>query len=399
MSPAVDWNKMIQIANRSDWFDVSTDDFTVLEIREANEHFSYFYDAVRRTLIKQFLLEEKAQVALLCEVKLVAKEGRFSPRVRLLKVDKAKASVPTTEEVVTASLALRASVDTSGGHDNFMKLMSFVLSLKEVDAGTGAFQMAPASDAEIVRLLKTRNRDELMPLVSTLLNSSLSESEINLISDRKSKIAYFERLLTDSTFFTQERTRTGKTPEALWQAFFEDATWIFGYGLSLVGHDALGSKLEQITTGANLWSGAGKRSDAVMRSRAVISTLLFCEIKRHDTPLLEKKAYRPPDVYVPSHELVGGVAQLQKTVRKAYRGFMNQVEKHTADDGSPIGLDFSTSRARQVLLVGNLAEFRSGAGINGEQMESFELFRKANIDIDVITFDELLARAKFIVSG
>lgn len=249
-------------------------------------------------------------------------------------------------------------------------------------------------------MLNARDREELLPLVSTLLNSSLSEREINLINDRKSKIECFEKLLLNPEFFATEKARTGKTPEALWQSFFEDATWIFGYGLSLVGHDAFDSgRLEQITTGANLWTGGGKRSDAVMRSRAVISTLLFCEIKRHDTQLLQTDAYRKPDVYVASKELVGGVAQLQKTVRKAYRQFMNQIEQQTDPDGSPVGLDFSTTRARQVLLVGNLNEFQSDHGINGERMESFELYRKANIDVEIITFDELLARAKFIVSG
>ncbi|QBR89466.1 DUF4263 domain-containing protein [Microbacterium wangchenii] len=382
MAPIVPWERLLDLSHRAEWFDVSEDDFSVLEIREAKEHFSFFYGTKRRALIKQFLLDETAQVALLCEVKLVAKDGRFSPRVRLLKVDRARASVPITEEIETASLAVKASVDTSGGHENFMKLMSYVLSLKEVDAGAGTFQMSPATDVEIIRLLNARDRGELVPLISTLLGSSLSENEINLISDRKSTIEYFENLLTDPAFFAKEQIRKGTTPEALWQAFFEGATWIFGYGLSLVGHDAFDSgRLEQITTGANLWSGAGKRSDAVMRSRAVISTLLFCEIKRHDTPLLKTKLYRTPDVYVPTEELVGGVAQLQKTVRKAYRQFINQIEHHTKPDGTPTGLDFSTTRARQVLLVGNLAEFRSEHGVNSEQMESFELYRKANGDV------------------
>jgi hypothetical protein len=400
MSSTVDWNKMLELSSRAEWFDVSNGDFTVLEIREASEHFSYFYDKARRALVKQFLLDESPQVALLCEVKLVAKDGLFSPRVRLMKVDKAKATVPTTEQLFTASMAVKASVDTHGGHENFMKLMGFVLSLKKTDTGGGTFQVTPSSDAEIIRLLNARNRDELLPLVSTLLKSSLSEKEINLINERKSKIDYFEQLLLDSEFFATERARTGKTPEALWQSFFEDATWIFGYGLSLVGHDAFDSgRLEQITTGANLWSGGGKRSDAVMRSKAVISTLLFCEIKRHDTQLLQTEAYRKPDVYVPSKELVGGVAQLQKTVRKAYRQFIKQIEHQTAPDGSPVGLDFSTTRARQILLVGNLREFRSDHGVNGEQMESFELYRKANLDVEIITFDELLARARFIISG
>lgn len=136
-----------------------------------------------------------------------------------------------------------------------------------------------------------------------------------------------------------------------------------------------------------------------MRSRAAISTLLFCGIKRHDTPLLRTKRYRDPDIYTASEELVGGVAQLQKTVRKAYCSLKGQIESQTGDDGTPTGLDFSTTKARQVLVVGSLREFRTEHGVNGEKVESFELFRKANSDIEVITFDELFERARFILTG
>lgn len=396
----VDWEKAAELAKRSEWFNVSTDDFSVLEIRPANDHFSYFYHSGRKALIKQFLLAETAQVVLLCEVRLVAKDGRFSPRIRISRAEKAKLNSPTSEEVITSSVAIKASVSTDGGHENFMKLMAFVVGLAEVESGQEAFRMASVSDDEIVQLVKGRDRAAIVPLVASLLASSLTEREIAVISNRKGQIEYFSRLLTDADFFSSERTRLGKGPEALWQWFFEQATWIFGYGLSLVGHDAIDSgKLERITTGANLWTGGGKRSDAVMRSRAVISTLLFCEIKRHDTELLKAKAYREPDVFAPSDELVGGVAQLQKTVRKTYRHFLEQVKAHTADDGSPTGLDFSTTKARQVLLVGNLGEFRTTAGVNGEKMESFELFRKGQSEVEILTFDELFARAKFIVEG
>jgi len=391
---------MAEMAKRSEWFDVSNGDFSALEIRPASPQFSFFYDTNRRSLVKQFLLGESAHVALLCEVRLVAKDTRFSPRIRLTRVHKPKLSTPGVEEVLTNTVALKATVSTDGGHENFMKLMAFVLSVKEVGADVDAFRMTTATDEEILRLVHDRSRDETISLVTSLLKSSISEREIALISNRKGQIARFELLLVEPDFFAAEQERLGKTPEALWQAFFEEATWIFGYGLSLVGHDSLaGGKLEQITSGANLWSGAGKRSDAVMRSRAAISTLLFAEIKRHDTALLKAKRYREPDVYTASDELVGGVAQLQKTVRKAYRSLKDQVETYTAPDGSPTGLDFSTTKARQVLLVGNLSEFRTEHGVNSEQMESFELFRRAHGDIEILTFDELLARARFIVEG
>ncbi len=92
--------------------------------------------------------------------------------------------------------------------------------------------------------------------------------------------------------------KPGKQPpgdEGVWQNFFENNQWIFGYGLSLIACEALdGEKLEKITTGANIFTGAGERSDAVMRSNGFINSLVFGEIKTPAAPLLEKEAYRKP---------------------------------------------------------------------------------------------------------
>ncbi len=126
--------------------------------------------------------------------------------------------------------------------------------------------------------------------------------------------------MTDPEYFEDEKLRLGKKNEGVWQGFFEENQWIFGYGLKLVVVDALDDvKLERLTTGANIFEGAGKRIDALMRSRGYISSLLFCEIKTHQTRLLAEEPYRKPDVFRASGELSGGVAQVQKTVRKAIR--------------------------------------------------------------------------------
>jgi hypothetical protein len=395
------WAGLIQQSIASEWFDVDEGQFDVLEIRPTKGNFSYFFDTSKNQLVKQFLLHRGERVALICEVRLVSKGAKYSPRVRLSKVSR-QTGKPIDEAAPAAveQLTVKASVDTDGGHEAFVKLMGFVLGLDEVEAAATRVRVTDVSDAEILDFVKKRGRAEIVQLTASLLDSNLTDREIAVITGRKSDLELFKKLLTDASFFEKTRDDMGKGAEAVWQAFFEKATWIFGYGLSLVTHDGIDDgKLERITTGANLWTGAGKRSDAVMRSRAFVSTLLFCEIKRHDTPLLSSNPYRPPDVYAPSIELSGGVAQLQKTVRKTYRLLLDQIRSLTKDDGSPTGLDVSTTKPRQVLLIGDLNEFKTEHGINGEKVESFELFRRSQHDIEVITFDELYERARFIVES
>ena len=67
--------------------------------------------------------------------------------------------------------------------------------------------------------------------------------------------------------------------EALWQKFFEKNSWIFGYGLSYIYLSGLDDKrLEQVVSGHMVFK-RGKRADALLRTRGVISSLCFVEIK------------------------------------------------------------------------------------------------------------------------
>lgn len=105
----------------------------------------------------------------------------------------------------------------------------------------------------------------------------------------------FEKLLNDDAFFECERarlpTKDGKPrrSEDVWQHFFEANSWIFGYGLKLVACEPLDEKkMERITTGANIFTGAGKRSDAVMRSKGYISSLVFVKLRPTRHPCLRR---------------------------------------------------------------------------------------------------------------
>lgn len=400
----IDWTELFSRASEGTEFSMEDADLSDLEIRDAgrDDGFYYFYDTSTNRLITDFLLEDRPQVALMCHVTLVRKNDNYSPRIRLWKKDKTKTGKAVLKEELPdnpKTRMIKAAVDTHGGHDNFWKLTAYLQGLAALDvASDDTFRLVAGDSAELAALLEGQDKAVLLEAMRSVLGGSLTDQDIAVLANRKGQLERFESLLRDSAFFSAERERLGKTPETLWQAFFEENTWIFGYGLTLVTHDSLtDGKLERITTGANIFTGAGKRIDAIMRSRAMISSLLFCEIKRHDTRLLHSTAYRPPDVYRPSEELSGGTAQLQKTVRKAIRGFATQVQNLTDDDGSPTGVDFSTTHPRQVMLIGNMNEFRTPHGINGEMMESFELYRRSRTDVEVITFDELYQRARFII--
>lgn len=59
----------------------------------------------------------------------------------------------------------------------------------------------------------------------------------------------------------------------------------------------------------------------------------------------------------------------------------------------------STIAPRQVVIVGHLSELAPDGAINVEKMTSFELFRRSQLGIEILTFDEVLERARFIVES
>jgi hypothetical protein len=155
------------------------------------------------------------------------------------------------------------------------------------------------------------------------------------IGYRRKQLQRFESLLNDGDYFAAGQKRLQCRPEDVWQEFFESNTWIFGYGLSYQFLSKLDEgKLEQIVRGRDL-TAAGKRSDALMKTRGIISSLCFVEIKRQDTPLLGSAQYRP-DVWPPSTELAGGVSQVQTTVHAAIES-LGQKLMSRDDMGNPTG--------------------------------------------------------------
>lgn len=67
--------------------------------------------------------------------------------------------------------------------------------------------------------------------IKTAIQEGIEKEEMLELSNRKQALALFEKLLNDVTYFENERKKK-KSAEAVWQEFFENNTWIFGYGLN-----------------------------------------------------------------------------------------------------------------------------------------------------------------------
>lgn len=228
-----------------------------------------------------------------------------------------------------------------------------------------------------------------------LIESDTLATDVVAVANRREVVARFKELLEDEDAFEAAKNLKGCGTERVWQDFFEDNPWILGAGtpgqLLTSWSEA---RLEQVVAGFSI-GARGKRVDALLRTGGPIKSLVFAEIKHHRTPLLSAREYRP-DCWAASTELGGGVTQAQQTVYNAVREIGERLPDIDGD-GTETGESSFLVRPRSLLIAGRLSELRTETGVNLAKFRCFELYRRNLYEPEVVTFDELLARATWHV--
>jgi hypothetical protein len=132
--------------------------------------------------------------------------------------------------------------------------------------------------------------------------------------------------------------------------------------------------------GKGVSNTGGGLLDFLLR-QAVLENVALLEIKTPATPLLQGSTYRA-GVYGPSDDLGGGIAQVA-TYRQSLLTEFNALGRDEP---------FEAFNPRCVLLIGSV----EGELVDKDRRKSFELFRSGLRDVDVITYDELFARARVL---
>lgn len=226
-----------------------------------------------------------------------------------------------------------------------------------------------------------------------LIESDATATDVIALAGRRKTIERFEELLTDVGAF--EAAREGGSREAVWQQFFEANPWLLGVGLSghlLTAWDE--TRLERVVAGHSI-ADVGKRVDALLTTTGLIRSLAFAEIKLHDDDLLESSSYRS-GAWAPSRALTGGVAQSLLTIERARRDLGEWMDVRT-DEGFRTGEEVFSAAPRSFLVIGRLESLTSDGQVHTDKVRSFELHR-ANLNApEIVTYDEVLARAKWTV--
>lgn len=174
--------------------------------------------------------------------------------------------------------------------------------------------------------------------------------------------------------------------EGYWQDFFEQHTWIFGYGLN---YQILRLVEGQPYYGGRRVEGAGdQRGDFLCRTEALIKFTVLVDIKKPQSPIFGGRHYRNGAWSLHS-ELTGGVSQLQANCRTWDHDGSQEEQTHER----LLRERTYTVEPDSILVIGHSSQYAEDT----EKRNTFEAFRQNLHKPQIITFDELYERAKFIV--
>lgn len=276
------------------------------------------------------------------------------------------------------------------------RLKEFIDSIPLFDYSND--EKSRVEDDEIRKIREFLSKNPDLDLLIEFAQNKVTKEDIVALGYRKEQLGIFVKLLNDETFFNTIKKELSKIKdEDVWQTFFEKNPWIFGYGLNFVFNSPLeGKKMEQAVSGSD-FNSSGKITDGLLKTAGLINSICLVEIKTPKTDLIKNtvQPYRAESWQV-SDELNGGVAQSHKTVQKTIKNIGSKVEIKSKD-GNPTGEVIYSYQPKSYLIAGKLSEFITAEGVNEDKLSSFELFRRNLVNPEIITFDELYERAKYIV--
>jgi hypothetical protein len=361
-------------AQKSEDFVVDVDDFDDLQINPAEiDKFWYFYLKKEKRLIKQFVLERGKNVDRLCCVTLIKAGKKFTPRLNLSVRDNKK----QIETAQVSSTNLKANVNLAQCHEQFWKLINFLQSFVEIETPNERFSLLSQEDNQIIGALKQRGSTSIVGIIKALSAEpgvNLTEQDINSLLKRRERLTEFEEAL--QKYASNERW---------WQNFFEINKWIFGYGLNYV---ILRQELAQPYYGGTCVDGTGgQRGDFLMSTIGDLNFTVLVEIKTPDVPLLSGKEEIRKGAWSLSQKLTDALAQIQANVQTW--------EEKSCDPNNIDMLETKgvyTVEPKGIIVIGMLSELKDVRS----KRATFQRFRRSIHGIEVISFDELLSRARFI---
>lgn len=282
---------------------------------------------------------------------------------------------------------------------NFAQLKAFLAFISEIDLkGITEKRLKILDDQELdtdsIRSVKTLlSKKGGAELVETLINEGIiSSKDIVNTAFRKRGLQIFSDLKNNSEYWKTYAEANGlkkHSEEKVWQYFFEKNEWIFGYGLDYRFQQIL--QRETHLSDAELDGSNTVINDFLLGDKFFTT---FIELKKPSTPLFANKGNRS-NSWKLSNDLIESVSQILEHKASG----LIRLDSPQYINGEPLKQKAYDSKV--ILIIGDWKELEKSTNTLEKDIKkkTLELFRRDSRNVEILTFDELFERAKFIVEG
>lgn len=231
----------------------------------------------------------------------------------------------------------------------------------------------------IDQLSTIQNKENLGQIISEVANSEnlIEIADLVTMGSRKNSLKKFEEIISQDL------------DESVWQKFFQDNQWIFGYGLDYRFVESQNREVQ---------IGYGNIDFASFNKFSVL-----VEIKLPQTELLKKAKMRNGEEVSPNRADAWSLHPSFVDAVSQVLGYKANWQLECKSAQNTDRGNFKTLDPKVILVIGRLDALEStdpkDIQNNRIRIETFELFRRNNRNIEIVTYDELLERARFIVEG
>lgn len=212
--------------------------------------------------------------------------------------------------------------------------------------------------------------------------------------DRNNELKRFRAFLENGSALTQyasEQSISADKPEKIWQHFFAENPWIFGYGLD---YTFLSILQREATVGSPTAGGREQEFTDFLLGSSEYTVLV--ELKTPDAPLFRSIQNRSGSWSL-SNELIDAESQILEQKASLQDFASKNPDKMIDKNGNRISQ--KTLNPKTILIIGSSAEFENcETDLERDiKQRTFELHCRDLPSVHILTFDRLYERAKHIV--
>ena len=244
------------------------------------------------------------------------------------------------------------------------------------DESNRDFLLELISQADIHDAIRTMftNDDKKMILIEQIKSGLITSHDIVNVGYRKEQLSVFEEMLKICD------------DEKDWQLFFEQNQWIFGYGLDYKFNYIL---QREYSTGSKGLDAKGEAIGDFILTDSQFTVLV--ELKTPRTKLFSSEKFRN-GCWKISNDLANVTSQVLAQKHEVTVNFDKLAED--------VDKDISLYDPKAIVVIGNTQQFNAECVKESRwKKRTFELYRRNLRNVEIITYDELYARAKFIVEN